>query len=275
VSHGVIEELCARCPFEQACKRDTAYWTDTLSLTEALQKAERAFEGERQTEDVARLYMDLCRKHYGRRFPPKAEEYLRKGRGADCLIKANAACAAEDLDIALWIEASMVGMFAYAKHSKWGFQPWMLVGDRARARYNIFIRKANRKRHVSVGAFDHKTKAALRERLALDESMVGSNYVAAYIADEPMTWKQASDMAEVSSEWVKKLGGRDLWRIIPLQAAVDVAASYDPRLPDLIGFTEFSWQELAVALSRIIDTPSQPELDLDDIPGVLYGTHRL
>lgn len=274
VSHRLVDEMCEGCAFERACGSAAAYWSDTLSLTQALRKAEDEYESKGETEDIAKLYMDLCRKHYGRRFNEKAENYLRKGQGADYLIRMISLCESEGIDPGVWITANMVKMFGYAKKSKYGFQPWMLVGDRAKARYNIYIRAANRKRNVSVDAFDHKTKAALREVLVLDESTVGLNYVSAYIAGESISWRKAAEGVETSKEWQRKAGGQRLWKLVTLQAAIDVAAHFDPSLPDSIGFSEFSWSEFATALTRLFDTPSTRTPDVDDVPGVLWGSHR-
>ena len=274
ISHAVLPDMCEGCGYAQACEVSCRYWTDILSLTEALRKAEDTFESRGETEDIAKLYMDLCHKHYGRRFNAKAVQYLRKGQGADYLIRMISLCESEGIDPGVWITANMVMQFNYAKKAKYGFQPWMLIGDRAKARYNIYVRKANRKRNVSVDAFDHKTKAALREVLVLDESTVGLNYVAAYFTGESISWRKASEGVETSREWQRKAGGKRLWKLVELQAAIDVAAHFDPALPSMIGFTEFSWSEFAIALARLFDTPSRQTSDVADVPGVLWGTHR-
>lgn len=266
LSHQASDRTCRRCPVAERCRRVCAKWIDRLSIREHLVAAEHELDattGMANEYDVATLYMRLARKYLNRNFNRKAERYLREGRGRDYLLKLKVICESEDLDIVTWIAANMVRQREWASRTKFGFQPNMLLGDRARGNYNAHIRKHARRSKSGIEEFadDASDMRKLITVLVEDETAVAEDFVASYLADGIAVWDDSAENIPVGKEWKQHRGSAKLWRVVRLQAAVNVLSQYDPRYPDILGLREFTWVGIASALGKLV-----PALDRQETP---------
>lgn len=272
MSHDAGTRLCRKCDVADSCERVCQRWNDRLSIREHLNEAESALAattGMENEYDLATLYMRLARKYLGRNhFNAKAERYLRKGRGRDYLLKLKVICDTEDLDIVTWIAANMERQKEWASTLKFGFQPNMLLGDRARGNYNAFIRKNARRARAGVEEFadEGSVMRKLQNRLVEDETAVAEDFVASYLLDGESDWEDSAERIETTEDWRKHNGSAKLWRVVRLQAAVNVLSRYDPRYPDILGVVEFSWLSVAKALEKLV--PEQESRETPDTGGI-------
>lgn len=260
-------------------------WRAHRSLSELCDEAERAIATPSfDVASVERIYDHEFQQHFGKRS-------RRKSTPKNDLIfsKLVHLCASEGIDPATFISANMRAMRDFVASSPYGFQPNMLSGERARGRYNAFVRHANRRYKRGLGDVAHTDSelGRLRRALASDETSVGELFVRSAWAGSPISWGDAIEMADPGSTWLdfhsqrggvfgvweQRLGKPTLQRekrLAELRAAVSVANGFESDLADRIGVATFSWQALADLVVRTYPQQARQVFDFAGIPGGLW-----
>lgn len=285
ISFAPKKALCRRCPVSARCRPLAREWSHQRSLTELCCSAEEATQA--PSHDVAsieRIYDHEYLTHFGRRS-------RRKSTPKNDLIFSRLVylCASEDIDPATYIGANMRAMRAFVEASPYGFQPNMLSGDRARGRYNAFVRHANRRYHRALSDVAHVDTALgkLRRDLVFGETEVGELFVRSAWAGRPIEWWQAIERADPSSvwldfesqrggvwtDWVGRVGApraQQEKQLARLRAAVAVANTFESDFADHVGVTDFSWTALAEMVARTFPAPRREKLNLGGVPGAMW-----
>lgn len=234
--------------------------------------------------EIERIYDREYVLQFGRRSPRKDTP-----KNAQTFTRLVYLFASEGIDPATYIAANMRAMRPFLERSSFGFQPNMLSGERARGRYNAFLRHANRryKRGLADVAQVDTDVASLRRALVDGETDVGDLFVRARWSGTPLTWEEAVQDAEPNDDWLAlyaeagttfrrwsaMLGAKGLARerrLAQLQAAVAVADSFESEFSTRVGVTEFSWEALADLIARTFEWTPRPTYDLAGIPGGLW-----
>ena len=308
LAHDAADRICRVCPFIETCAKLCRTWAKRPSLSERLAELDEAAKVETDLGDdphgygknVVELYCRIFRNQYG--FPVHA-----RARSSDKLWKimerVQAFCEKEGFDLATYITAQMYYMKPWLESDrnprKLTFQPNMLLGDNARRRHETYVRVTKR-RFKQVTADTRESQSAIGTFIGFlrdDEEPIGSYFIAAAIADDPVEWDVAVDLAAPGKDWkalylpddrqtpgvranrmelARKYGEANIRREAKrarLHAAWRVAARYEHGLPDRIGFTgEFTWDGLAVLLTRLFKGLGKYEhIDLQGVPGVEWG----
>lgn len=248
--------------------------------------AERLAEHRKQTDRspdptfVGRLYDHLYQLHFDRPSRRRSDDL----RTNAILGRVFSWCVMHDVDVATYIAANMTLLKdRLGRHS---FQPNMLSGEKAANRYNGYLSRANKRyrrgtHEVFVGS--ETGIGRLREQLALSEESVAEYYVRVNLRGVTVTWEDAIDCADVTSEWVDFTNHRGCWRslaevygqdrpaqefrLMQLRAAWSVAQGLQNGLPNRIGFTEFSWRAFLDLMQQVLPErkPAPAGVDLTDI----------
>lgn len=283
----VRDELrCRDCAARKECSAICRRWSDRLSISEQLARAEAAAAPERHADDLPRLYDELYRAQFGRRSRRKSTE-----KNARIFERVARMCGEEEIDPATFIAANMEMLADAEVLGRFGFQPNMLSGEKAKARYNIYLRRSNRRfRRGDLQGFKSATKLGeLREHLWVSEYVVGEYFVRSAIVGEPVTWEAAIEHVRpytewealrlargpLSRRWATCLGGdeavaREL-DLAQLKAAVMVAESLQTGLSNRVSCTRWSWEKFAALATRLFASEPLETLDLSDVEGVAYA----
>ncbi len=291
---------CPTCGYAVPCVQWGMEWKERLSLSELLHVAELRFsvEGLLRGEgvmDPLEVYAVLYEKHFGRR--PSAA-HLEAARTVRILYRVQAYCRASDIELAMYIGAQMRGMkkggFPVRFGRSIGFQPNMLLGEKALRRYDIDVQKGRKRFQSPVeNVHDSDTMVGkLMDLFTLDEMEVAEYFVHATLVGEDVTWGRAIKQTHPSEEWygvdlVERgwpgtralsalrqdfthtvvFGCKEVGR---LRAAVSIAAQVKPGLADRIGASVFEWPAFAdMLLDRFGPKIRRPAPDLSGVSGEL------
>lgn len=242
------------------------------SLSEWIQELDRRVEF--TPELIGKLYDTLHKKHFG-----KPSWRRNNSRNNIAFGRAFAFCVRHEIDPAAYISANMALLRDWLKRSRIAFQPTMLVGEKAEARYNGYMRRANRRfRRGDHRVFDVADTqiGRLRNDLYLSEHAVAEHYVALRLRGRDLPWEEVASMVTTSQTW-KDVSARsgawfDLQRpedellLARVRAAWAIAETYRHGLGDSIGFTDFSWRAFADLIARLIaETPPVYAPSVDDL----------
>lgn len=268
VSHSE-SVLCGTCPSREKCAPLTERWARIPSLSEALRAVEDEVSAPTLGQDtyaIEDVYDQMYEQHFGRRSPRR-----RTPQNNALFSRVLALVLQEEVDLATWIAANMHGLKAFVRaNPRIGFQPNMLLGEKAKGRYNAFIRATSRRMHrAKADAVNHKTQLGkMRNELFSAEVEVASYYVAAVLQGQVISWESATALFDLPEDWralqrgagaryealVRQLGAQSIereQRLVRLRAACAVARSYGNNVPDVVGFREFSWAAFARLMQRL------------------------
>jgi hypothetical protein len=274
--------VCRSCPALRACSTISLRWVARPSLAERLVLAERAASPDRiDVTRLERLYDELYRAHFAR--PSRRKRSTRNdvvfGRLLSFMLT-------NDIDPTTFIAANMEMLRDHCAGSVYGFQPNMLSGEKARARYNIYLRRANRRyRRGRADAFASSTELGrFRLDLMVSETEVASYYVHSGLSGSPVTWDAAIAASAPHASWLALYAGQSKFdRVFDLEcerelavlaAAVAVAESVANGLSRRVGFEDWSWEAFRALVCRLYPPVELSELDLRGVPGVVYGGGR-
>lgn len=268
LSHDPDCSHCARCSVASACQTDHLK-LDSRSLSEHL--ALLLAQGSASPDaSLTELYDKLYQLHFGKRSYRKDSP-----RNRTLFAKLRDFLDEEGLDAEVFMTANMMRMKEWASRARYGFQPNMLLGDKAVGRYNAYVRATNRRlRRATADAVNYKTDLGkLRGSLFRAEKSVATLFVSSFMVGEPVTWNRAAKKAEVCDEWVllqlgPRLGGHrytELERkygvaavrreksIAEFGAAVALADAHQAGLSSRIGCRDgdFTWPAFAALLARL------------------------
>lgn len=245
------------------------------SLAECLQAAEAAVAAPvlgQDTHTLERIYDHVYMQCFG------CQSRRRSTHRNDLIFsRLLAYLLEEDVDPALWITANMQGLQRRLVGKRYGFQPNMLMGEKAKGRYNAYVRRTNRRtRRAAVESLAAQTELGrLRTVLVADETAVGEYFIAAGLSGGAVTWEASAAQFDVSPEWLalqaergagfallaRKLGHDSVSsekRLVTLRAAFAVVSAYASALPAQIGIRTFTWQGLLTVLQEVVVTTPVP-----------------
>lgn len=213
------------------------------SLAQVAVEAERALAPDsRATDrdgdrDPAELYDRL----YARYIGPVRQSAKRSSRALRSILAAEKFCEENGLDLPMYIAAQMDALAAWSKtfvprgrRSPIGFQPTMLMGAKAAARYNQYLRRADRRFHRTDEATVDSPEKRMRETLYESELSVGAYYVAAALAGDPVTWEAACEAARPGFAWYALETRGVSPRREVRQQAVEISQRFDPEWITLV-----------------------------------------
>lgn len=219
--------------------------------------AERLHDLRSQTDvrpdQLGKLYDRLFQQHFGRW--PHRRTSLRDNTTFG---RVFAWCLNHDVNPEDYISANM--RLLGPRLGRHSFRPNMLVGPRAESRYNGALGRANRRFGTgSQRVFLSRETwiGRIRTNLALSESEVADLFVSLALADDQITWDEASAMVTTSQDWRDYRAKTGCWHklvwqfgpdgakreglIASLTAAWQIAEKLRHGLGDCIGFVDFSW----------------------------------
>lgn len=261
-------------------------WQTHRSLSELCAAAEAAAESPTlDRASIERIYDCEYERHFGRRSSRK-----RSPTNDVVFGRLFSLCVTEEVDASTFIAANMAALRPALQHGGYAFHPNMLSGEKARARYNAFIRKANRRFGRALGDTAESTSAmgVMRRTLLLDEQEVGDFFVRSAWTGTPISWDGAVEHTNPSGLW-RDVEGRQgseyrslcmnigqegvvrEKRLALLRAAVGVANGFREGLADQIGVAEFSWPDLSAVICRTFPVADRMQSDLVGVPGQLWG----
>lgn len=270
---------------------------DVKSISELAHEAEAALavvatDADGDTEPV-RLFVRLYEKYLGSTPPAPDEAIVR------ALLAADRYCEDNGLDLTMYLAAQLHDFPRYAgRMARYGFKPWALLGERARGRYNAYVRRSDRLfRHAREDVL-RGVERDLRDALYVGEYDVGFSFVAARVTgspvswdkaisleDPPLSWRAAQDDASVSLD-PQVRATRRAWsegpvmKVLPrvrryatLAAARAVCNHYRIGTADRLGLAgTFSWQGLADVLAeRFGSVATVPRGAFDPLPRSRFG----
>lgn len=270
--------VCRQCAAMRACSKVSLRWATRPSLAERLLQAQQALAPGRI--DVTRLevlYGELYRAHFGR-----APRLRRSTRNDAIFGRLLAFLLKEEIDPTTFISANMEMLRESCERSTYGFQPNMLSGEKARARYNIYLRRANRR--AKRGRADVFAGATVlgqfRVALAVSEAEVASYFVHSGLSGSPVTWERAIDASSPSQEWLdvranvdRFHGAFDLAKereLATLTAAVAVSEEIATGLSTRIGYDTWSWESYRTLVCRLYPRTKRRKIDVSDVPGLSW-----
>lgn len=225
-------------------------------------------EAEPKAELVGPLYADLFLKHFGT--TPRRRMTMRDNV---CFGRMFAWCLNHDVSVPDFISANM--LLLKGRLGKHQFQPNMLVGPNAEARYNGVLGRANRRFHAgTMRVFDSREtwRGRIRANLIESEQEVAELFCSLALADDPITWDEAAKAVRTNQDWrdfQARVGcfativgcyGRDAalreGRIAQLSAAWSIAEKHRHGLADCLGVTDFSWGAF-VRILRHVERPAR------------------
>jgi hypothetical protein len=236
--------------------------------------------------DIATLYDGLYQLHFG-----KKAHRRDTARNRALFTKLEKSLDEKSLDAEVYITANMIRLKEWVKTARYGFQPNMLLGDKAVGRYNAYIRATNRRySRATADAANHRTDLGkLRGNLFRSEKSVATLFVASAQVGEPCEWVAAAEKAETCLAWtllqigqakggepyyamLTKFGSAALARekqIATFGAAAALAESYQPGLSHRVACHDgdFSWGAFAKLIGRLY--PPAP----DNAAPLNLGTH--
>jgi len=278
VSFSGESRKCGVCPVRDACVTQCQRWLLRASLSERLKVLEKSMVISSETLNLPQLYTRLYEQHYGTRDCP---DLVTGAAAFGAFGWVDRFCRENDIDPALWITAQMHGMkmFLDKQRESGGHCPYfrinMLCGDKAKVRYNVYLRIAYRRfRHVGVDVFNGRTDLTkLCVELKEDEERIGAFYCMNVVEGHPVSWRECVNVCEAGELWravhevpgiasMKKLTElrqtydmetiKRLKTLATLRAAVAVASRYAYDLADRIGYRDpFLWNDFAMLLLRL------------------------
>ena len=282
LSYDRTELACRHCRALRECSRLCGRWSSRPSIAEQLAQAERETSPDRiDVTQLERLYDELHRQHFG-----KPSRRRRTHRNDVIFGRLLSFMLTEEVDPTTFISANMEMLRERCANSPYGFQPNMLSGEKARARYNIYIRRANRRYHRGrADAFASTTALGIfRLELAVSEGEVAGYYVHAGLSGDLVSWEEAIAASSPTQTWLDAQQGRSKYgttfnldherRLATLTAAVAVSESVETGLSTRIGFDDWSWEAYRTLVCRLFPPVEPAPVDLRGIPGLVYGAGR-
>lgn len=274
--------VCRQCHALRECSRIAGRWSARPSIAEQLVQAERETSPDRiDVTQLERLYDELYRAHFGR------EPRRKRSHRNDVIFgRLLSFMLTQEVDPTTFIAANMEMLREHCAHSPYGFQPNMLSGEKARARYNIYLRRANRRyRRGRADAFGSTTELGLfRLDLTVSESEVAGYYVHAGLSGDLVSWEDAIRASSPSKAWLDAQEGRSKYggtfdlaherKLATLAAAVAVSESVATGLSTRIGFDDWSWEAYRALVCRLFPPVEREPADLRGVPGLVYGAGR-
>jgi hypothetical protein len=289
---------CSGCVVREKCEEDANYWKLHRSLSEKLWDMRTTLD--LSGGNLMELYSRFYTLHFG--FPPKI---TADPPTAKMFRKVAEFCRESKADAAVYISAQMHGLREFLTKSKLRFKINMLSPtEKARKRYNIYLWLARKHGNsAEADVFDWNTNlGTLQHTLVADTVRIARLYCDFQIAGEDIDFDEVAVEMQPSADWrvvyeayttdladrefrlrrgklVRAVGDKYLKNLkarVDLTSAVTVANSYAPGLADSIGCHEFSWSALARVLTDLYGSSKgkeQQEVDLSDVPGLLWGDY--
>jgi hypothetical protein len=252
------------------CANPKTFWRNKVSLTVHLERLLLPIEG----EDLDTLYSRLYCEQFGERC-----YRLISARMSKVMVKLDALLKEDKLDPATYIRANfyMLSKWVKERDGRTVF-PNMLLGYKAKGRYNAYIRKTNRHQDTTHTALDYATQiGSLRRYLFQHELEHGRTLLAFARQGNTRSSSQLTEsckkdhrilMAQMSND---KLFGREIisreQNLARLRASVSIAENQQHGLGNRIGFKPpFRWDSyiaLLVTLQEVTPrntTPTQRNL---------------
>lgn len=272
--------MCGACAFADTCASHSGKWVGRRSLSQLAHDAEQKLTAAVAIDkdgdlDPCALYDAMYAKHFGRKPHVPSKDKLKNVRTMQGVERF---CAERNLDLPMFVSANMKALkpfleTKYVRGRLLRFQPNMLLGEKALARYNEAVRVGSAKGNATEssvrGVLDN-----MRQELLMGEQDVGEYFVASAVRGTSCTWHDAARAADPPELWWAFNDGvhatmpsqRNLWCKVAvsfdktlldalrgayrLAAAGAVADTYATALADRIAFNgEFSWQLLAELLA--------------------------
>lgn len=282
ISHDADADECRACAHRTPCIIACKPWASRLSLSE-LAHAERRKLTEAGWANVdgnvglVTLFDRLYEKHLGSR-PRRRKSNVSIVRAMNCAARF---CDDRGLDLTLYVAAQMVAMRDGVVKHPYGFQPNLLLGERALGRYNAYARKLNRRYHHAGETALTDADRALREALFASEVSLGAHLTASAVngkkgdpndADVRDAWRAAvygmsADSKAARQIYIQLLKSHDpSWiaaalMLARLEAACVIADRYGPCLSDRIGVgpAGFTWEAFADLIAVMFAKDVTPE----------------
>jgi hypothetical protein len=292
---------CAECVSAQQCKTARERWDNLPSLSERTAALEKTFEPP-PNEDILQTYRRVHLQIFGNRSwtkPTKKNEATFE--------KVRKLCVDEGIDVELYIRAQMHGLSYWLNDPKQnkkkiGFMPTMMLGAKARHRYNAYLYFRYREyRNVDRPAFSAETwEGKLLSTAYEDELSIGLDYTHGLYSGLAVDFADVVKQEYATSMWWALIGWKDVgipdhkdhagllhqkliishgeeWilrarEFLRVRAACEVAETFKHGLSDRVGFKgDFSWDAFAKMIKRVVvRREPRPHADLSDVPGIAY-----
>jgi hypothetical protein len=264
----------------QSCRDVVEFWRDRHSLSEAADEAASVVDPSSAVDsdgdaDLRELYARLYRENYGR-------DCWNPDRAVVYMVRAAKLCEDRGIDLVSYVSAQMHGMKPGLERlrgrdgQRIGFQPNMLLGERAMVRYRVFAHAAE-SRHEPTRAFAHRTVVGkVVIELTMAELHIGSDYVYSRLRGFG-DWGSAISKSRPGVLWMRyshgNLANSPEYVLARLRAACVVCNRLVPGLADRIGFDPpFRWSALAVFLCRYLD--AAPRVERPPVSGTWWNDAR-
>jgi hypothetical protein len=222
-------------------------------------------------EQMGALFDALFAQHFGR---PAHRKH--SWRDDVTFGRVFAWCLNHDVNPEDFISANM--LLLRPRLGRHAFRPNMLVGANAEARYNGVLGRANRRFGTgSMRVFDSRETwlGRIRANLATSELEVAELFCSLALADDPITWEQATRAVRTHQDWQDYHARVGCWNrmswslgrdgaareglIASLSAAWQLAEKHRHGLGDCIGVTDFSWPAFVKLLRHVGFGPAKQE----------------
>lgn len=260
---GAESNICGSCTFATECESQEKY---TLQFSIAEQAASLRRDSDvddlgDKTDSIAEIFEAEHERIFGarpRNWQTTATSVMLGRLLAKLLL--------ENISPALWITANMHQLQKWAiTNPHIGFKPNMLCGEKARGRYNAYLRAAKRRtNHASEQALNQRTSLTkFRAEVYCTELSIAQIYVETTVSEgQAVPWNTVVKFVGGSENWealstlrgarfleLRKQHG-DAWvrresEIMHLDAAVAVLSQFGHELPHRVGYSKFSWPSLA------------------------------
>jgi len=279
------DATCRRCAWKKACVPAWREWSQRKSLAEQLAAQESALATPTLDQAaIERIYDELYARHFGKRSRRRTST-----RNNTTFGRLLSYCLREEVDPATFITANMVGL-KRGGLPPCGFQPNMLAGEKAKGRYNAFVRSSRRRyrRTLHDVADSSSVLGKLRRELFHGERDVATLFVRSHLTSDPLTWAGSVRMTEPPVIWLQfqEQGGAGYVgfarqfgeeratqerKLAMLKAAVSVAESFETGLSTRVGCSDFAWEDFAALVVSHFPPPARTSVDLSGVPGVLWS----
>ena len=233
--------------------------------------------------DLLKTYADIYARTYGRRLSRNELDHHRLIR---TLIAVEKYCDEHKYDFALYVTAQMQGLkesLAYLSETRGtriGFQPNMMLGEKAALRYAKYVGRAARAYRAADAAVYDSTSLVgpIFHKLLADEFEAGMYYIRSIVTHRPVSLLVAGKKSLAGVVWYaaeypehggaamlgelrRKYGDvtTRLFNRARLNAAVAVVESIQSGLADMIGCPGmFTWAALGQLFREWPVTPKSP-----------------
>lgn len=243
--------------------------------------------------EIAPIYRFMYEKHFGR----PCRQNLDRPQVQTLFSRLFAMCLREEIDPATFIAGNMHGMkFWLQKNRGKAFMPNMLSGPKARNRYDIFCRIANRRLQGKEDGCDSLTAIGkFRSAVVLSEELVLRRFTRARVSGRTISYEAAVGEADavygVAQEWFDlrqslRTGSApwnsplscyssDRWsaesRLAQLSAAAAVGETFVRGFGAIVGIREFAAETFAALLRAVRPAPRRQHFS-GSLPSVCGGS---